>query len=42
MWQCGLIVVAKGEAKLLSRGLTQGIVCLLIVEVEVEVVGKER
>ena len=42
MWQCGLIVVAKGEAKLLSRGPTQGIVCLLIVEVVVEVVGKER
>jgi len=42
VWQCGRIVVAEGEAKLLSRGPTQGIVCLLIVEVVVELVGKER
>lgn len=41
-WHCGRIVVAKGAAKLLSRGPTQSIVCLLIVDVVEEVVRQER
>ena len=42
MRHCDRIVVAKVEAKILSRGPTQGIVWLLIVEVVVEVVWQER